>query len=194
LVTTVIVPPLVYFFVQGGARLFEAGSVADVDTSAPTVAERSDYRERVAEALAVQPLSPAGDPTSPLSASALPMPIAAERGGAAGEPLTPQEPAPSAAVEDPSAELVLELTGDSWVEIETGAGERLEFDLLRAGDRRSYRGEPPFKLLLGRGSAVGITLDGEPVAFEGHDVAGVAEFIVDARASGAPPADAAPSE
>lgn len=184
LVTTVIVPPLVYFFVQGGARLFESGVGAGGGDVAPVASERTDYRERVAEALAVKPLSPSADPASPLSASALPMAI----GGEPASADTEEAPTP-APVADPSAELGLELSADSWVEIESGAGERLEFDLLRAGDRRSYRGEPPFKLLLGRGSAVSLTLDGEPVRFEGHDVAGVAEFIVGAASPAAPPAD-----
>lgn len=188
LVTIVIVPPLVYFFVQSGARLFESGVRAGGDEAAPVASERTDYRERVAEALAVKPLSPSADPASPLSASALPMAIGSEpASGQTEQPAVP-EPAP---VEGPSAELGLELSGDSWVEIESGAGERLEFDLLRAGDRRSYRGEPPFKLLLGRGSNVSLTLDGEPVRFVGQDVAGVAEFIVGAAVPAEPAADGA---
>jgi cytoskeleton protein RodZ len=196
LVTTVIVPPLVYFFVQGGARLFESGDGAGTDVVETTAGERTGYRERVAEALAVKPLSPTTDPTSPLSASALPMSLGAEREAERTATSDPDADAPAMdapVVDDPTVELALSLNADSWVEIEAGDGERLEFDLLRAGDRRSYRAEPPFKLLLGRGSAVSLTLDGEPVAFDGHDVAGVAEVVVGTTAPAQPPAEDAAS-
>lgn len=193
LVTTVIVPPLVYFFVQGGARLFESGDGTGADVAETTAGERTGYRERVAEALAVKPLSPSADSQSPLSASALPMPMGADRDVERTPAAAPVADAP-AVDDDPTVELALSLNADSWVEIEAGDGERLEFDLLRAGDRRNYRAEPPFKLLLGRGSAVSVTLDGESVAFDGHDVAGVAEVIVGATAPDQPPAaDETPS-
>lgn len=187
LVTTVIVPPLVYFFVQGGARLFEPESGSDAalaaqDHDAPTTA--ASYRERVAEALPVQA---AGDDAArgALSASALPV------------ALRPQPPGPESAIAEAApveadagvdsasatSRLELVLSEDSWVEIEDAEGERLEFDLLRSGQSRRYDGRPPFRVLLGRGSAVAIALNGEPVEFDGRDRAGVAEFML-----GDPPA------
>jgi hypothetical protein len=174
----------VYFFVQGGARLFESGASDMANSGGPIAGERTDYRERVAEALAVKPLSPSSDASSPLSASALPMTIGGDRQievVASPDEAVATAPPPA----DPTAELEMVLNADSWVEIESGTGERLEFDLLRAGDRRQYRAEPPFKLLLGRGSAVTLTLDGESVSFDGHDEAGVAEFIIGTDAVGA---------
>jgi cytoskeleton protein RodZ len=188
LVTTVIVPPLVYFFVLGGARLFESGVAArDSGDAAPAEARQSGYRERVAEALAVKPLSAEDSGQTPISASTLPVPLGAGGGdrdaGAGAAPSAGGEPEAEAAA-DAASELELELAADSWVEIESASGERLEFDLLRAGARHRYRGEPPFRLLLGRGSAVTLRIDGEAVAFDGDDQAGVAEFIV-----AAPPAE-----
>ena len=47
-------------------------------------------------------------------------------------------------------------------------------DLLRGGSDKAYHGEPPFKILLGRASAVRLTLDGEAVdltEFTSDDVA-----------------------
>lgn len=54
-------------------------------------------------------------------------------------------------------------SGDSWIEITDRAGRYLEQDLVRAGTTRSYQGEPPFRLLFGRASAVRVFLDGEAV-------------------------------
>jgi cytoskeleton protein RodZ len=76
LVTTMIVPPLVYFFVLGGARLFES-EVASRATDGSNVespeAQKPGYRERFADALAVQPPETTQNDASHLSASALPM-------------------------------------------------------------------------------------------------------------------------
>lgn len=187
LVTTVIVPPLVYFFVQGGARLFEPESGAEpglAEQSSESAPATSSYRERVADALSVQT---AGEDAArgALSASALPVALRPQAPGPdpaaaeieAAEPDAGNETAPT------SSQLELVLSGDSWVEIEDAEGERLEFDLLRAGQSRRYDGRPPFRVLLGRGSAVAVALDGEPVEFDGRERAGVAEFVL-----GDPPA------
>ncbi len=179
-------PPLVYFFVQGGARLFEPERNADVaaaQQSGDPGASGSSYRERMAEALSVQPPGGAGS-RGALSASALPVTL---------RPQAPESELPDfgAVTTDPAegepesvtrtSRLSLALEDDSWVEIEDAAGERLEFDLLRAGQSREYGGVPPFRLLLGRGSAVRVSLNGEPVAFDGQERAGVAEFELGAE-------------
>ncbi|MDT8448991.1 MAG: DUF4115 domain-containing protein [Wenzhouxiangellaceae bacterium] len=187
LATTVIVPPLVYFFVIGGARLFEAEPVA-VGEAAPGAAETGEerpagYRERIADALALRPLDDGREQDSHLSASALPLgamraPVAVDP--AAAEPVAANEPAPPEETVGPMARIGLELVEDSWVEIETADGERIEFDLLRAGTARSYSGMPPFRVLLGRANAVNMTLDGRPYDFDGHDQGGVVEIEVGA--------------
>jgi len=179
LVTTVIVPPLVYFFVQGGARLFEPERNVDSATvrESPDAREPgSGYRQRMAEALSVQPDGDAGLQGA-LSASALPVTLRPQPPASEVVATAPADPGsdPEQPV-DRTASLTLTLEEDSWVEIEDAAGERLEFDLLRAGQSREYGGMPPFRLLLGRGSAVGVTLNGRSVAFDGQDRAGVAEF------------------
>ena len=185
LVTTVIVPPLVYFFVLGGARLFEGEITArPADGEPSTVSEEAaaGYRERFADALSVKPAA-LGDPDEqPLSASALPVPVRRPMDRVPAEGTT--DPDGNAGDESAGADdngyatLELALAEDSWVEIEGADGERLEFDLLRAGQHRAYEGRPPFRLLLGRGSAVRVSLDGRPVRFDGDDEAGVAEFLL----------------
>lgn len=183
LVTTMIVPPLVYFFVLGGARLFESDlnsrAAGDSGVESPEV-QRPGYRERFADALAVQSPEAMHNDLSHLSASALPMnPI---RSAPQAEPST--EALPDAVEDDAQApidalaRLELVLSDDSWVEIESADGERLEFDLLRAGDARQYSGRAPFRILLGRANAVALELDGVPVAFDGQADAGVAELVI----------------
>jgi cytoskeleton protein RodZ len=54
-------------------------------------------------------------------------------------------------------------SADSWVEIVDGNGEKIEMDLLRAGNERNYVATAPVKLLLGRASSIELTNNGEPV-------------------------------
>jgi len=65
---------------------------------------------------------------------------------------------------DPAAHhLTVKTSADSWVEILDGQGAPMELDLIRAGHERAYSGAGPFQVMLGRASAVELTLDGEPV-------------------------------
>ena len=75
---------------------------------------------------------------------------------------------PAAATAEPGAgvnehRLTVRTSADSWVEIFDGQGVQLELDLLRAGNERAYSGTWPFRVMLGRASAVELTLDGESV-------------------------------
>lgn len=65
----------------------------------------------------------------------------------------------------PEGESLLQIvvSADSWVEITDASGQELEMDLLRGGSDKAYHGEAPFKILLGRASAVRLSLDGEAV-------------------------------
>jgi len=66
------------------------------------------------------------------------------------------------------------VSADSWIEISDASGQELEMDLLRGGSEKAYRGEPPFRILLGRASAVRLSMDGEAIdltAFTQDDVA-----------------------
>jgi len=64
---------------------------------------------------------------------------------------------------DGESRLKVVVSADSWVEITDASGQQLEMDLLRGGSDRSYHGQPPFKFLFGRASAVRLSLDGEAV-------------------------------
>ena len=66
-----------------------------------------------------------------------------------------------------SAPLVYELTvrakQDSWVEVVDSENSQLEHDLLRKNTAQRYQGQPPFDLLVGKGSAVELALNGQVV-------------------------------
>jgi len=70
--------------------------------------------------------------------------------------------------------LQISVSADSWVEITDGSGQELEMDLLRGGSDKYYHGTPPFKILVGRASAVRLMIDGQPMdlsLFSREDVA-----------------------
>jgi cytoskeleton protein RodZ len=178
--TTLIVPPLVYFFVAGGSRLFDETPEAVVSGGTDGAAEvrpvdPSTVSGRIARALALGE-TPGEADDGPLAASTLPLPAL--------------RPAESTPIEEPTAEapqaqpsglhrVDLELVDDSWVEITDADGQRLEFDLLRAGSERTYEGRPPFRLLFGRANAVRVELDGRAIRFDGDDAGSVAEFALE---------------
>jgi cytoskeleton protein RodZ len=78
------------------------------------------------------------------------------------------------ALPDGESRLQVIVSADSWVEITDASGQELEMDLLRGGSDKSYHGQPPFRILLGRASAVRLSVDGEALdltSFTRDDVA-----------------------
>lgn len=191
LVTTVIVPPLLYFFIEGGSRIMERNPVAE--SNEPLIAgeqpegERNN-RGRIARALALDESNGRRESSEAGHVSASALPLAAVRplreSGSVDEVqaqnlLLPAVDLLEVAAEDAGAaimELSIEVLEDSWVEIHASDGERLEYDLMRAGQSRTYRGEAPFQLLLGRANAVRLSLADEVVTFDGHDRGDVARL------------------
>ncbi|NBB93261.1 MAG: DUF4115 domain-containing protein [Gammaproteobacteria bacterium] len=189
LVTTVIVPPLAYFFIAGGSRILERDS--SVVDSAPveraagasSTADADDGADSGPEAFAENaPEKPARH----VSASVLPvtpMRPAQSAVPAQSDPAGASDEVDSIALElaaDPRSTLSLELVEDSWVEIHDAEGSRLEYDLLRSGQVRQYEGLAPFSLLIGRASAVSLEVDGQAVVWEGHDSGDVARIEIQA--------------
>ncbi len=174
IVTTLIIPPLVLIYIQGGLgfldreRTVVLDSVESVPATGDQVGE-SLFPQPGGESTVVRDLGP----TTPVTASTIPLSyirpvrdLASEQHAMVAE----AESAPSGSEEpDFRSTLVLELLDDSWVEVYAADGRRLEFDLLRAGEQRRFVAEAPFRILAGRGSAVSLSLDGEPVQFAGQD-------------------------
>ena len=72
--------------------------------------------------------------------------------------------------------LQISLSADSWVEISDVTGRELEMDLLRGGSNKYYHGTPPFRILVGRASAVRLAIDGETVDLSALSREDVAQF------------------
>jgi cytoskeleton protein RodZ len=187
IVTVAIVVPLVYAFLAGGSRMLErdpgAAEQAAVSTSAtdtdsatpnPPRADASDAadapegaRHVSASTLPLNPVRPARETVE------RPVPAPVNDTGASGE-VAGRETGP------PVSALSLTLVEDSWIEIHDAQGTRLEYDLLRGGQTRSYEGQAPFRLLVGRSNAVELTVNGLQVTWDGHDSGDVAEISIDA--------------
>jgi cytoskeleton protein RodZ len=74
--------------------------------------------------------------------------------------------------------LALLTSADTWVEIYGADDQQLEMDLVRAGERRSYRDSGPFRIVVGRASAVLLSLDGEAVDLDPHRQGDVASLVL----------------
>jgi cytoskeleton protein RodZ len=85
-----------------------------------------------------------------------------------------------AAVEAASGQhhLTVTTSADSWVEILDGTGTQLELDLIRAGSQREYSGSGPFQVMLGRASAVQLSLDGEAIDLAPYTTGDVARLTL----------------
>lgn len=200
LVSTVIVLPLVWFFVQGGARVFESGD-ADVTRGIAASPDSGDetrrVSQRIADALSLEDAG--GEPSEPshLNASTMPLNVLKQPRQATHDQAPPEPPllidpelaAESGTAGDASApgpltrqSLSLDLEEESWVEIRDAAGTRLEYDLLGPG-RHAYRGQPPFEVLLGRARTVRIEVDGRRADLSGYEATELARFhvLADAR-------------
>jgi cytoskeleton protein RodZ len=75
-------------------------------------------------------------------------------------------------------QLTITTSADTWVEISDAAGEQLELDLIRAGRSRNYQGQAPFDVMIGRASAVALSMDGTDVNLGPHTRGNVARMTL----------------
>lgn len=94
----------------------------------------------------------------------------------------------SAPIETPlvASGLVLEVSGDSWVEVIGHDGARLAHDLMQAGSQREFDPSQVARVLLGNAGVVKVRLNGEEVNTEPFRRANVARFTVSSDGSLAP--------
>ena len=164
-VASVLVAALVWQFTHEAVR-FSQGE-GPVSNSAPPPAEAStaDEGDTDSQSRPVQ---------SHLNASIASIEVMKQRSETAGASAAqeawaaiadPSVSSPVAAGQLPegSRQLDLSISADTWVEIIDATGAHLETDLIRAGNTRSYQGIAPFRILLGRASAIELYLDGEEV-------------------------------
>ncbi|MDZ7789998.1 MAG: DUF4115 domain-containing protein [Xanthomonadales bacterium] len=186
LVTVAIVPPLVYFFIAGGMRVLERdpASSESREVAGSTQSQLSEVSTSSGVAEVGKPES--APSTAPhVSASALPLnpvrPVREPSPEPASDAGTSSTEAQEAEAGPALSALEVELLEDSWVEIHDAEGTRLEYDLLRSGQKRNYEGQAPFRLLVGRSSAVRLHVNGHSVTWDGHDSGDVAELAVTAN-------------
>jgi cytoskeleton protein RodZ len=87
--------------------------------------------------------------------------------------------------------LAVTTSADTWVEILDGEGGQLELDLIRAGSQREYSGRGPFRVMIGRASAVVLSMDGEAIDLGAHTRGNVARLTLgdEVPAAGDPATD-----
>jgi cytoskeleton protein RodZ len=128
--------------ISGGAAVQQApAATSPTATSASTTAP----------AASVTPKTTVADSATPAAAAAAPAVSSAASTAAA--PANGSE-----------AQLVLQLTAKSWVQIDDGAGKQLFRGLLDAGTRRTFSGTPPFAVFLGYAPGVMLQVDGKQVS------------------------------
>ena len=151
----------------------QPAAAAPAEESQPEPAEQQETAE--AESAAAE-----------TPAAAEPEPVAEEPETVASEP-EPVEvveaPVEAAAVElsPPAADslLVLEVSGESWIEVEDAAGRRPVAALVQGPQTVRIDGSAPFRLVIGNAEAVQVRYDGEPVSLERHTRrSGVARLTV----------------
>ncbi len=77
--------------------------------------------------------------------------------------------------------VVLNLTGDSWIEIHDREGSRLFYDLAQDGKNYIINGNSPFNILLGAANDVSIEFNGSSVDIEPYIKFGIARFTLPAE-------------
>jgi len=156
--TIVVILPIVWWASEGSMQLLfgdRAPEAAQQDTGVSAgegaaVAPARDDQPMLASMAPVRTQRPAGPPT----------PEQTGAGSSGQDQAAGQEKDAGAAPKAP--ELVLNVKQDSWVEIRDAAGERLEYDLLRAGTTHSYSGNAPYHVLLGNAGAVEVRYNDAP--------------------------------
>jgi len=99
----------------------------------------------------------------------------------ATRPATPSDPPPRVAGR---GVLEFRFTADCWVEVYGPAGERLLFDLARAGESRAVSGPGPWRVFVGYADGVRMSVGGRGIAIPaGRRSGATARFVVAADGS-----------
>jgi len=85
---------------------------------------------------------------------------------------------PEVVLPDGQEGLRVSTSADTWVEILDADGSQLEMDLIRADESRRYDGKPPYRILIGRASAVRMQLEGEEIDLAPHTRGNVARLTL----------------
>jgi cytoskeleton protein RodZ len=94
----------------------------------------------------------------------VPGPIVPPEAAPAGEPAAESatQQTGSTATQEPGG-LMLAFSGPCWLEVYDAGGARLAYELVEAGEYRSFEGPAPWRLVLGNAPAVSAQIGGRPV-------------------------------
>jgi len=162
---SLLVGTLAWQFTHEAVRLSQNGSQLQKDETAVANPENANSPSRSREING--PVNASIAPLGALHAKSTAGMDAAEQAWAA---LSKQ------ALPDGESSLQVIVSADSWVEISDASGQELEMDLLRGGSEKAYHGQPPFRILLGRASAVRLSMDGEAVDLTSFTLDDVAQL------------------
>tara|TARA_R110002096_G_scaffold23031_2_gene73526 strand:- start:18220 stop:19104 length:885 start_codon:yes stop_codon:yes gene_type:complete len=107
------------------------------------------------------------------------VPDAAEQNevdASAGEPSA--TPAPATSTDANTLQLQISYSGECWTEISDARGERLFFDLGRAGRTVNLAGEAPFNVLFGNAANVSVRVNGADYPLPAPDGRGTARLTI----------------
>jgi len=90
-------------------------------------------------------------------------------------------PVPETPLPIPSDTLVLDFTGDSWVEITDSTGRRVFYSMGKTGETSTILGIAPFNILLGYSPGVSIEYNGKPFDQSPYERQDVARFKLGKR-------------
>lgn len=148
---------------------------ADLESAGPSPADREpeglpslvqDPGDRAVEPVAEEPAL--GTAPAPETAEILDPPLVSEPDQTDGDPSNAM---------DMAATVELVFTGESWVEVTDGRGERLIFGLVADGEEQ-LAGEPPFEIVIGDINEVSLSYRGEAIDLDQHARGNVARFTL----------------
>lgn len=86
---------------------------------------------------------------------------------------------------EPGFEILLHFRANSWVNARDATGKLQIVGEMRGGSERRLTGRPPFDIVLGKASAVALTVNGKPFDLEPHTRKNVARFSLNPDKIGA---------
>jgi len=176
LVASALMATLAWQFTHEAVRFSQGDSQLTSATAAP---------EEPMETGKEEPATAARSSNTHLSASIAPVEMLKQDSGLSGNSAAEQAWAAiggqsetlAASAFQPQT-LTVTASADTWIEITDVNGEQLELDLVRAGSNREYRGLAPFQVMIGRASAVVLTMDGQAIDLGPHTRGNVARMTL----------------
>ncbi len=119
------------------------------------------------------PLGPLDEAASDGAADADDLPVMASL-----NPFRVGSSSPASATASAASVLSLDFTQDSWIEVRDQSGNRLAYEVIRSGEKRSFSDGAPFSVLIGNARGVRADVGGRDVELERFTRGNVARFAV----------------